>query len=321
MRILLAAVCGFLVDQVLGDPAWMPHPVVCMGRLITFLEKKLRKIFPATASGQLCAGSILAVLLPVISLTLSAGCIFLAGLVHPALAFLLEVLWCWQVLAVKGLKDESENVRLELVRGDLPGARKAVGRIVGRDTENLSAEGVTKAAVETVAENFSDGVAAPLLYCMIGGAPLGLMYKAVNTMDSMVGYQNEKYLYFGRAAAKLDDAANYIPARLSALLLVGAAAMTGGNARDAFRIWRRDRRCHASPNSAQTESAAAGALGIQLAGDASYFGKVVEKPTIGDRKRAAEPADIGRMNRMMVAASVLGLFLFGGIRFIIWCVC
>ena len=203
---------------------------------------------------------------------------------------------------------------LSLLKNDLPAARKAVSRIVGRDTQNLTAEGVTKAAVETVAENASDGVIAPLLYMLIGGAPLALTYKAINTMDSMLGYKNEKYLYFGRAAAKLDDVANYIPSRLAALLWVAAAAFTGNDAKGAWRIWRRDRRNHASPNSAQTESACAGALGVQLAGPAYYFGEYYPKPTIGDALRPIEPQDILRANRMMYVASGFALAWGAAIR-------
>ena len=180
---------------------------------------------------------------------------------------------------------------------------------MGRDTQALTAEGVTKAAVETVAENASDGVIAPLLYMLLGGAPLALTYKAINTMDSMVGYKNTQYLYFGRAAAKLDDIANYLPSRIAALLWVAAAALTGNDARSAWRIWRRDRRNHASPNSAQTESACAGALNVQLAGPAYYFGEYYPKPTIGDAVRPIEPEDIRRADRMMYAESLLALVL------------
>ena len=171
--------------------------------------------------------------------------------------------------------------------------------------------------METVAENASDGVIAPLFYMMLGGAPLALTYKAVNTMDSMVGYKNERYLHFGRAAAKLDDAANYLPSRIAALLWVAAAALTGNDAKGAWRIWRRDRRNHASPNSAQTESACAGALGVQLAGPATYFGQYYDKPTIGDAARPIEPEDILRANRMMRVAGVLGLMAAAGIRWIL----
>ena len=212
--------------------------------------------------------------------------------------------------------DSYDEIYAEMYRigGTLEQARAAVARIVGRDTAALSAGGVTKAAVETVAENFADGVAAPMFYMLLGGAPLALCYKAVNTMDSMVGYKNERYLYFGRAAAKLDDAANYLPARMAALLLAGAAALTGQNARGALRIWRRDRRSHASPNSAQTEAVMAGALGVQLAGPASYFGKLYEKPTIGDALRPVEPGDILRANRMLYAAGTLCMALLACAR-------
>lgn len=314
MEILHAAVCGFLLDLLLGDPAWMPHPVVGMGRCISTLERLLRGAFPETPRGELAAGSVLAAVLPLGTLALSSGALWLCGLIHPALRFGLAVLWCWQCLAVKGLKDESVNVYRKLTGSTLEEARRAVSRIVGRDTESLTAEGIVKAAVETVAENFSDGVAAPLLYMFLGGAPLALCYKAVNTMDSMVGYKNERYLYFGRTAARLDDAANFVPSRLSALLLILAAALGGQDWRNALKIWRRDRRNHASPNSAQTEAAMAGALGVQLAGPASYFGKIYEKPTIGDPLRTIEAEDILRANRLMVTGSVLCLLLLAGIR-------
>ena len=314
MEILLAAGCGFLLDLLLGDPAWMPHPVIFMGRAITALEKILRPRFADAPAGRRAAGRVLAAVLPLGTLALTGGALWLAGLVHPALRFLLECLWCWQALAAKGLRQESMNVYRKLTGGTLEEARKAVARIVGRDTEALTEEGVTKAAVETVAENFADGVAAPMFYMLLGGAPLALCYKAINTMDSMVGYKNDTYIDFGRAAAKLDDAANYLPARLAALLLIAAAALTGFSAKNAWKIWRRDRRNHASPNSAQTEAAMAGALGIQLAGPAWYFGKKYEKPTIGDPLAPVEPRDIARANRMLYAASALCFVLLGGLR-------
>ena len=232
-----------------------------------------------------------------------------AAALHLLLGLAVQMFWCGQALAAKGLVQESTNVYRELTKPDLPAARIAVSRIVGRDTQALTAEGVTKAAVETVAENASDGVIAPLLYMLLGGAPLALTYKAINTMDSMVGYKNERYLRFGRAAAKLDDIANYLPSRIAALLWVAAAALTGNDARSAWRIWRRDRRNHASPNSAQTESACAGALNVQLAGPAYYFGQYYPKPTIGDAVRPIEPEDIRRADRMMYAESLLALAL------------
>ena len=317
MEILAAALVGFAVDLLLGDPAWMPHPVVCMGKAISFLEKRLRPAFPNTPRGQIAAGAVLAAALPLGTLALSLAALFALGLVHPALRFALEALWCWQALAAKCLRDESRNVCRALTGATLPEARAAVARIVGRDTDSLSAEGVARAAVETVAENFSDGEIAPLFYMLLGGAPLALCYKAINTMDSMVGYRNERYLYFGRAAAKLDDAVNYIPSRLAALFWIAGTAVLGYDAKGALRIWRRDRRNHASPNSAQTESACAGALGVQLAGPAQYFGEVHEKPTIGDAQRPVEPADILRANRMLYGSAAIALTVCALVRLVL----
>ena len=314
MLIFWAVLGGFLLDALFGDPAWLPHPVVLMGRCISALEKHLRTALPKTPRGELAGGAAVAAVLPLGTLAVTGLACWAAAKLHPALGLALQMLWCGQALAAKGLAQESRNVYKELAKGDLPAARRAVARIVGRDTQNLTAAGVTRAAVETVGENASDGVIAPLLYMLLGGAPLALTYKAINTMDSMLGYKNEKYLYFGRCAAKLDDAANWLPSRLAALLWVAAAALTGNSARGAWRIWRRDRRRHASPNSAQPESACAGALGVQLAGPAYYFGEYYDKPTIGDPLREIEPRDILRANRMMYAESLLALVLGLAVR-------
>ena len=302
-----AVLGGFVLDTLFGDPPWLPHPVVLMGKAISALEKRLRARLPQTPQGELLGGAVVAFTLPVGTFLLTSLVCLGAAKLSPWLGLAVQMFWCGQALAAKGLAQESTNVYRALIKPDLPAARKAVSRIVGRDTQNLTLEGVTKAAVETVAENASDGVIAPLLYMLLGGAPLALTYKAINTMDSMLGYKNEKYLYFGRAAAKLDDAANYLPSRLAGLLWCAAAALTGNSPKGAWRIWRRDRRCHASPNSAQTESACAGALGVQLAGPAYYFGEYYAKPTIGDPLRPIEPEDIRRANRMMYAESVLAL--------------
>ena len=320
MRIILLMLGGFILDGIFGDPAWLVHPVVIMGKAITALEKFLRKRWPNTLEGERLGGRILAMALPVGTLLITGGVCWLFYRISPILGFAIELLWCAQALAAKGLAQESTNVYRELVKGDLPASRRAVSRIVGRDTAELTREGVTKAAVETVAENASDGVIAPLFYMMLGGAPLALVYKAINTMDSMVGYKNEKYLNFGRAAAKLDDAANYLPSRIAALLWIASAALTGNDAKSAWRIWRRDRRKHASPNSAQTESACAGALDVQLAGPATYFGKYCDKPTIGDAVRAIEPGDILRANKMMYTASLLGLAAAVLVRILVLCI-
>lgn len=314
MMWLLGAALSFVLDLLLGDPEKLLHPVVIMGKAISRLEKILRAGFPKTPRGERAAGFVLALLLPVGTLAVTILALWAVGLIHPILRFALGVFWGWQALALKGLNTESKRVYTALTTGTIEDARKAVSRIVGRDTQRLDEAGVTRAAVETVAENFSDGVVAPMVYMLLGGAPLALCYKAVNTMDSMVGYKNERYLYFGRAAAKLDDAANYLPARMAALLLAGAAALTGQDARGALRIGRRDRRSHASPNSAQTEAVMAGALGVQLAGPASYFGKLYEKPTIGDALRPVEPGDILRANRMLYAAGTLCIALLACAR-------
>ena len=307
MMTVWAVLGGFVLDALFGDPAWLPHPVVYMGKAISRLEKFLRPRLPKTPQGELLGGAIVAFCLPVGTFLLTGLVCWGAARLHPLLGLAVQMFWCGQALAARGLVQESTNVYKELKKPDLPGARKAVSRIVGRDTAELTAEGVTKAAVETVAENASDGVIAPLLYMLIGGAPLALTYKAINTMDSMLGYKNEKYLYFGRVSAKLDDVANYIPSRLAGLLWVAAAAFTHNDAKGAWKIWRRDRRRHASPNSAQTESACAGALGVQLAGPAYYFGQYYPKLTIGDALRPIEPEDILRANRMMYVASSFAL--------------
>ena len=306
---IIAILTGFFLDLLLGDPTWIYHPVRGIGTLISWLEQRTRAVFPKTNRGEYEGGILLVVLVCVICTGIPALMLHFLGMVWRPGKILLESFWCFQLLAMKSLKAESRKVYDRLLRGTLVEARSAVSMIVGRDTQALSEEGVTKAAVETVAENGSDGVIAPLFYMTLGGAPLMFLYKAINTMDSMLGYKNEKYLYFGRFAAKLDDAANYVPSRLSGWLMVLAAFLTGMDGRQAFRIFLRDRRNHASPNSAQTEAAMAGALEIQLGGNASYFGKLYVKPTIGDATRPAEPEDIRRANRLLYVTGFLGLLL------------
>ena len=305
---IIAFAAGFLLDQLLGDPYFLPHPIRGIGWLITQLEKWLRgnsmsepakmESKEADPMTQRTQGRILVLLVLLITGSIAAFILVGAYHIYSGLGVVIESIMTYQTLAARCLQVESGKVWKQLKAGDLQAARTAVSMIVGRDTENLTEEGVAKAAIETVAENTSDGVIAPMLYTAFGGPVLGFLYKAINTMDSMVGYKNEKYLYFGRAAAKLDDVVNYLPSRISALLMIGAAFLSGGeyHGRQAWQIWRRDSRKHASPNSAQTESVCAGALGIQLAGDASYFGKVVKKPYIGDPVRPVEYEDIRRAN-------------------------
>lgn len=317
MSLLLGAALSFVLDLLFGDPEKLLHPVVIMGKAISRLEKILRAGFPKTPRGERAAGFVLALLLPVGTLTVTILALWAVGLIHPVLRFALGVFWGWQALALKGLNTESKRVYTALTTGTIEDARKAVSRIVGRDTQRLDEAGVTRAAVETVAENFSDGVLAPLFYLLLGGAPLALCYKAINTMDSMIGYKNERYLYFGYCAAKLDDAANWLPARLSALLLVLASALLGEDAKGAWRIWRRDRRNHASPNSAQTESVCAGLLGLRLAGDAYYHGVLHKKPYIGDPVREIEYEDIPRACRLLYGTAIVSLVLFCGIKLLL----
>jgi len=304
---ILALPIGFVLDLILGDPSWIRHPVCWIGDLISALEKRLRKIFPDTPGGLLTAGIVMVFMVCAVCYFLPFAILYILYKFVPVAAFLLETFWCYQLLAARSLKQESMKVYDRLVNGTLDEARYAVSMIVGRDTESLSDTGVTKAAVETVAENASDGVIAPMLFMAIGGAPLMFLYKGINTMDSMVGYKNDKYLYFGRCAAKLDDVVNYIPARISALLMIAVSFLPGKayDGKGAWRIWRRDRRKHASPNSAQTEAVCAGSLGVQLAGDASYFGKIVKKPTIGDAHRPVEYEDIKRANGLLYRTAIL----------------
>ena len=302
---LMAFITGFFLDLLLGDPHWLPHPVKLMGLLIEKGEKVLRPLFPQSPRGQLVAGAILAAGVPL--LCFLTPFIFLGLLWHfsPWLFLAAESIMCWQVLAVRSLRDESLKVYRALAAGDLAAARRAVSMIVGRDTDQLDPEGIAKAAIETIAENTSDGAIAPMLFLALGGAPLGLFYKAVNTLDSMVGYKNQQYLYFGRSAARLDDLLNFLPARISAGLMLAASAVLGLDHQNAFRVFRRDRLNHASPNSGHTEAVCAGALGVRLAGDAYYFGKLYRKQTIGDPLRAVEPEDILQANRLLYATAAL----------------
>ena len=317
MKILCVCLIGMILDWIFGDPVWLYHPVRIIGKWISFLEKILRK-FAGDQEGNekklLIAGGILWILVILASAAVPMGILYLAEKFSPCAAFVLECFWCYQLLAARSLGKESKKVYKKLIQDDLSGARLAVSMIVGRDTENLTVEGVTKAAVETVAENTNDGVIAPLIYMLIGGPILGFVYKAVNTMDSMLGYKNEKYLYFGRVAAKMDDVAGLIPARISALLMILASCLLGMDGKNALWIWKRDRRKHASPNAAQTEAVCAGALQVQLAGDAWYFGKKHEKDTIGNPIREIEPRDILRSEKLMIGTEVLTFLLFGGIR-------
>ena len=316
-EIILALVIGFIADLIIGDPHGMWHPICFVGNMIAVFEKGLRRIFPKTEKGEFRAGVCLVILVLVCATAIPLGILILCFMIHRYLGVAVACYMCYTILATKSLKTESTKVSTALKEEGLEAGRKAVSMIVGRDTQSLSEEGVVKATVETIAENTADGVVAPMLFMVIGGPVLGYFYKAVNTMDSMVGYKSDKYLYFGRAAAKLDDVMNYIPARLTAWFMIAMTSFVGLSRKNAARIYKRDRRNHASPNSAQTESVMAGALEVQLAGNACYFGKLYEKPTIGDPIRPIEAEDIVRANRLLYAASTAALICFCVIRIII----
>ena len=310
MMTLIAIVIGFILDLIFGDPHSLPHPICLIGNLISFLERNLRKIFGFSNNGLLFGGGVLVLIVISTCFALPYALLYLAGMVNPWLAFALETLMFYQIFATKCLRDESMKVYYALQKGDLDEARLMLSWIVGRDTKNLSEAEVTKGAVETIAENTADGIIAPMFYMFLGGASLAFLYKGINTMDSMVGYKNEKYLYFGRCAAKLDDVANFIPARITGLLMIAAAYFLNLDAERAWKIFRRDRYNHLSPNSAMTESVAAGALNIQLGGGHFYFGKWVHKDTIGDDIRPVKAEDIVATNNLLYMTAILSLILF-----------
>jgi len=326
---ILAFLLGFLLDLILGDPHSIPHPVCFIGKLISSSETFLRRCFPKTKRGELIAGAVLCLFVASISGLIPFVLLYIAGIIHPMARLLVETVMCYQILATKSLRVESMKVYRELENEDIVKARYQLSMIVGRDTESLTEEGIIKAAVETVAENTSDGIIAPMLYLALGGPVLGFIYKAINTMDSMVAYKNERYLYFGRVAARLDDVVNFIPSRISALLMILASGICEvyysifskknllSSKKDgkfysmkrAAQIFLRDRYHHASPNSAQTEAACAGALGIQLAGDAYYHGVLHKKEFIGDSVRKIHTKDIIRANVLLYVSAFLCMSL------------
>lgn len=310
---IFAFIAGFVLDLLIGDPHFIPHPVRLIGSLISFLDKRLNCDAGCNISEKKLnlikykRGMLLVFTVIFATFAISVIIIVAAYSINLYAGLIAEAVMTWQILATKCLRVESMRVYDALRTDGVDAGRRAVSMIVGRDTSVLDAAGVTRAAVETIAENTSDGVIAPMLYTAIGGPVLGFVYKAVNTMDSMLGYKNDKYMYFGRFAARLDDVVNFIPARISAYLMI-AAAFIGGrqfDGKNAYRIFKRDRFNHASPNSAQTESVCAGALRVQLAGDAVYFGKLVKKKYIGDGLREIEYEDIKRANRLMYITAFL----------------
>ena len=308
-EILISLLLGFLLDCLLGDPHSIPHPVVAIGKLISGLEKLLRWLFPKTKPGEIAAGAVLWVLTVAVSFLVPLGILWACGQVSPWLRVAGSSVMCWQILAAKSLKTESMKVYTALKTGTIQDARYAVSMIVGRDTKELDAPAVARAAVETVAENCSDGVIAPMLFFALGGAPLAFAYKAVNTMDSMLGYVELPYKNIGLVPAKLDDVFNFLPARLCALAMLAAGGLLGLNVKNGWKIFKRDRYNHASPNSAQTESVCAGLLGLRLAGDARYHGVLHKKPYIGDALREITPEDIPLSCKLMYGTTLVMLTL------------
>mgnify|MGYP004461987557 CR=1 FL=1 len=303
---IMSLATGFLLDLCFGDPHWLPHPVRLIGKLILFLERILYRSNSKQTTQRL-SGAILVFLVCSISTTVPLAILLAAHQIHPVLHYVLASLFCYQILAVKALKRESTQVYAQLKQNNLPAARTALSRIVGRDTAQLTPKQIAKAAVETVAENTCDGVIAPLFFLLLGGAPLGFFYKAANTMDSMLGYRNDRYRNFGTPAARLDDVLNYLPARICARLMLLAVWACGFDSKAAHAVYRRDHRNHASPNSAHAEAVCAGALHIQLAGDAYYFGKLHHKPTIGNNDRSIQAEDICRANRLLYVTASFGI--------------
>ena len=307
---VLPLATGFILDTIIGDPYSLPHPIRFIGNLISGLEKLIRKNFGNLKAG----GFFLVITVLVLSCGIPLIILVLAYRISAVLGIIAESIMCFYLIAAKCLKDESMKVYKKLENNDTEGARKAVSMIVGRDTDKLDKYGIIRAAVETVAENTSDGVTAPIIYMSLGGAGLGFFYKAVNTMDSMIGYKNEKYKDLGYFAARLDDFMNYIPSRFTAVLMIVSSLILGYDCKNAYKIWKRDRRKHASPNSAQTEAVCAGALNIRLAGDAFYFGQLCKKDYIGDNIREIKNDDIKSADKLMYMTAILTLGISLAVR-------
>ena len=312
---LLSIYTGYALDLIVGDPYSFPHPVRFIGKLISFVEKQIRKM-TSSDKGLKIAGFFLWFV--VVGVTLGSTSIVLRLFEFNKIAyFAVNTILIYTTLATKCLKDESTKIYKVLKSGDLEKSRIQLSYIVGRDTTNLSEKEIVRATVETVAENTVDGIISPLFYGFIGGAPLAMAYKAINTLDSTVGYKNDKYYYLGYASAKIDDIANYIPARLGVILLSLGSLLAGFNFKNALKIGIRDRKNHKSPNCALSEGAIAGALGIQLGGTNVYFGKEVYKPTIGDKSREIEIEDIVRTNKIMYSSSIISIIIFTALYYLV----
>ena len=294
---------AYIIDILIGDPRWCPHPVVIMGKGISYLERVIRTCF---SRGHLKAGGvILWFVVVLITYFVTWGIVAVSLRLHFLLGTAAMVLLASLTLATRSLYQESRLVMDHLNAGHIEEARRSLSMIVGRDTANLDEAGILRAVIETVSENLSDGIVAPMFYLAVGGLPLAMTYKAVNTLDSMVGYKDAKYIDIGCFSAKTDDVLNWVPARITGFIIVIASFILRFNWRDSWRIMRRDGRNHPSPNSGIPEAAVAGALGIQLGGKISYFRKIACKPTIGDRLKETDKKDVKKAWAIMFTSSLL----------------
>lgn len=300
---MIDIILAIILDFIIGDPYWFPHPVIYIGKFISLLEKRARGISKSKKALKVYGGFI-AIIVGVLSFIIPMTILnFLKPFSIPYHFF--NILIIWTTIAARCLHNEAGKVYKELKKNDIKGARIKLSYIVGRDTTDLSEKEIIRADVETVAENTSDGVIAPLLYAIIGGAPLAMLYKSINTMDSMLGYMSEKYRHIGFFPAKVDDLFNLIPARITGILMVMVAPIVGGNCIKTLRIMIRDRRNHKSPNCAYPEGATAGALGVQLGGANIYFGEIVNKPTIGDKEKELSRNHIIESIKLMYSSEIL----------------
>ena len=314
---IISLIIGYVLDLIFGDPSFLYHPVIFIGKVIKYSEIVLRKIFKGKA-GEFIGGIFLVIIVISVTVGLSFGILFLCYKINFYLYFGVSTFMCYQILATKCLRDCAKRVYDDLENKTLDDARYSVGMIVGRETKNLSKEGVIKACVESVAESTSDGVIAPMFYMFLGGPILGFFYKAINTMDSMVAYKNEKYFYFGKAAARLDDFFNLIPSRLTGIMIIISSLILGYDAKNALKVFFRDRYKHESPNSAQCEAPMAGALDIMLAGDAIYEGKLEHKETLGNDIKTPESDDIKKSIKILYLTSLLWVLIFCLIKLLVW---
>jgi len=310
----LDIIIAVIIDWILGDPRWFPHPVIYIGKLISYLDRRGRK-FCKTNEELRFFGGFIVVIVAFLSFFIPFALLWLARGI-PWLQHTLNIFIIWTTIAAKSLKIEGKKVYYALKNKDLQDARVKLSYIVGRETSGLNEKEIIRADVETVAENTSDGVIAPLIYAILGGAPLAVMYKGINTMDSMLGYMNEKYRYIGFFPAKTDDIFNFIPARITGVLMCLTSFVVKGNLVESFRIMIRDRKNHKSPNCAYPEGAAAGAMGVQLGGSNIYFGERVDKPTIGDKNKELNFEHINDSVKLMYSSEILMIMIYAIVNFI-----